>query len=401
MSPAVNKPARISRNRADEAEIRLASPYGEQALKALAARYGSPLLIIDGDVIRRQYRALAAALPGVDLHYALKPLPDSQVVKVLAGQGAWFDLATNGEVDLVRAAGIAPERCIHTHPIKRDVDIRWALDYGVTTFVVDNPGEVAKFTQHRDRARLLLRIAYRSSDAMVDLSRKFGCDPEAAVALAGTAARAGVAIVGLSFHVGSQVGSADAHVRAIEICRRLIAEAASCGLPPLSVLDIGGGFPIDYLQPAPTIDQFCAPIRAALATLPNGIRVICEPGRFICGPAGFCLTTVMGRSMRDGRWWYYLDDGMYGSFSGQLYDHSRYPVEPIAPHAGPKLPCVLAGPTCDSIDVIAEDIPMPELSAGDLLIGRQMGAYTSATATDFNFFPRARVLVVNVAPAGD
>jgi len=397
----VNKPARIIRNRAAGAEVRLAAPYTELALTALAARFGSPLLFIDCDVIRRQYRALAAALPGVDLHYALKPLPDVNVVKVLAGEGAWFDLATNGEVELVRAAGIAPGRCIHTHPIKRDADIRKALHYGVTTFVVDNPDEIAKFKPYRDRARLLLRVAHRSTDAQVDLSRKFGCDPEAAVALAGTAARAGVAVIGLSFHVGSQVGSADAHVRAIEICAGLIAEAAGSGLPPFSVLDIGGGFPIDYLQPAPAIDQFCRPIRAALARLPKAIRVIAEPGRFICGPAGFCLTTVMGRSMRDGRWWYYLDDGTYGSFSGQLYDHSRYPVEPVGPHAGPKLPCVLAGPTCDSIDVIAEDIPMPELVAGDLLMGRQMGAYTSATATDFNFFPRAHVLVVNVTPDGD
>jgi len=169
----------------------------------------------------------------------------------------------------------------------------------------------------------------------------------------------------------------------------------------MAVLDIGGGFPIDYLQPAPAIDDFCRPIRAALAELPKGIRVIAEPGRFICGPAGFCLTTVMGRAKREGCWWYYLDDGTYGSFSGQLYDHSRYPVEPVAPHAGPRMPCVLAGPTCDSIDVIAEDIPMPELTDGDLLLGHQMGAYTSATATDFNFFPRARLLTVNVTPDGD
>ncbi len=378
----------------------LAEPYTEAALTTLVARFGSPLLFIDCNVIRRQYRALAAALPGVDLHYALKPQPDATVVKVLAGEGAWFDLATNGEVDLVRAAGIAPERCIHTHPIKRDEDIRKALDYGVTTFVADNPDEIAKFTPYRDRVRLLLRMAYRSPDALVDLSRKFGCDPEGTIALAETAARAGVTVSGLSFHVGSQVGTADAHASAIEICARLIAEAAGHGLPPLEVLDIGGGFPIDYLQPAPVIDEFCRPIRAALAKLPKGIRVISEPGRYICGPAGFCLTTVMGRARRDGRWWYYLDDGIYGSFSGQLYDHSRYPVAPVAPHAGPLLPCVLTGPTCDSIDVIAEDIPMPELVAGDLLLGRQMGAYTNATATDFNFFPRARVLVVNVTPAG-
>ena len=401
MNQPLNKPARISSSRFPADALELVEPYGEAALTALARQFGSPLLVIDCNVIRRQYRALATALPGVDLHYALKPQPHAAVVKVLAGEGAWFDLATNGEVDLVDKAGIAPERCIHTHPIKRSQDIRKALNYGVTTFVVDNPDEIAKFRPFRNRVRLLLRLAYRSADAKVDLSRKFGCDPEAAIDLVRIATQAGVTVSGLTFHVGSQVGSADAHVRAIEICGRLIADAAALGLPPLEVLDIGGGFPIDYLQAAPAIAEFCRPIRAALAKLPQGIRVISEPGRFICGPAGFCLATVMGRAMRDGRWWYYLDDGIYGSFSGQLYDHSRYPVTPVAAHAGPHMPCVLAGPTCDSIDVIAEDVPMPELKAGDLLIGRQMGAYTNATATDFNFFPRARMLAVDVTPAGE
>jgi len=401
MTRNLNTPARIRKNREANVGVRLAEPYSVAALKSLVARFGSPLLFVDCNVIRRQYRALAAALPGVDLHYALKPQPDATVVRVLAAEGAWFDLATNGEVDLVRKAGIQPSRCIHTHPIKRDIDIRHALDYGVTTFVVDNPDELAKFRPYRDRARLLLRLSYRSADAMVDLSRKFGCDPEAAIALVEAAARAGIKVIGVSFHVGSQVASADAHVRATETSGRLMVEAAARGLPPLTILDIGGGFPIDYLQPALAIGEFCRPIRAALAKLPAGVRVISEPGRYICGPAGFCLTTVMGRARREGRWWYYLDDGTYGSFSGQLYDHSRYPVEPVAAHAGPRLPCVLAGPTCDSIDIIAEDIPMPELEAGDLLLGRQMGAYTSATATDFNFFPRAHLLTVNAEPAGN
>jgi ornithine decarboxylase len=392
----LSKPARINEGIAAALRLRLEEPYTRSALAALVAHFGSPLLCIDCNVIRRQYHALAAALPGVDLHYALKPQPDPTVVKVLADEGAWFDLATDGEVDVVRAVGIAPERCIHTHPIKRDQDIRKALDYGVTTFVADNPDEIAKFRPYRERARLLLRLAWRSPDAMVDLSRKFGCDPEAALDLIAVAARAKVQVIGLSFHVGSQVGSAEAHATAIEVCMRLFAEAARRGLPPLTLLDIGGGFPIDYLEPAPPVDEFCRPIRAMLDKLPGGIRVIAEPGRYICGPAGFCLATVMGRAERDGVWWYYLDDGIYGSFSGQLYDHSRYPVEPVMPHRGPRMPCVLAGPTCDSIDVIAEDIPMPLLAAGDLLLGRQMGAYTNATATDFNFFPRARLLVINV-----
>jgi ornithine decarboxylase len=379
--------------------VRLPYPYTAAGLQALTDRFGSPLLVIDCDIIRRQYHALAAALPGVDLHYALKPLPDATVVQVLAREGAWFDLATNGEVDLVRDAGIDAGRCIHTHPIKRDSDIRHALEFGITTFVIDNPDEIAKFEQYRERVRLLVRVAFRSPEAIVDLSRKFGCDADAALDLAGRAATAGIRVSGFSFHVGSQVARPDMYVQAIETCAGLIAESRRLGLGPIEVLDIGGGFPIDYLQPAPAISEFCAPIRRALAMLPAGLRTIAEPGRFICGPAGVGLTTVIGRAHRDDRWWYYLDDGLYGTFSGQLYDHSRFPVETVHPHDGPRLACVLAGPTCDSIDVVAEDLPMPELAVGALLVARQFGAYTIATATDFNFFPRARVVPVNVAPS--
>jgi ornithine decarboxylase len=376
-------------------------PHSAEALEALVARYGSPLFVIDCDAIRRQYHALAAALPGVDLHYALKPLPDTTVVQVLAREGSWFDLATNGEVDVVRKAGIPAARCIHTHPIKRDSDIRHALAYGVTTFVVDNPDEIAKFVIYREHARVLLRISFRNPEAIVDLSRKFGCDAGAALGLVEHAMKGGIPVAGLSFHVGSQVANAGKYVEAIETCGALIAEAARRGLPPLQVLDIGGGFPIGYLDPVAPIGEFCGPIREALARLPGGVRVIAEPGRFICGPAGVVLSTVMGRALREGRWWYYMDDGIYGAYSGQQYDKMRFPVEPVRGRERPRESCVISGPTCDSFDVIAEDLPMPRLEIGELLVGRQMGAYTSSTSTDFNLFPRARVIAVNVEPAAD
>jgi len=383
--------------RGKDADIRLAAPYDPAELEALLARFGSPLLVLDCDVIRRQYAALAAALPGVGLHYALKPLPDRHVIATLAALGSGFDLATTGEVELVREAGIDPARCIHTHPIKRDADIRAAVDFGVRSFVADNPDEIRKFLPYADQVELLIRVSFRSPAAVVDLSRKFGCDPEAAIGLIAQAREAGIRVVGLSFHVGSQSRTPDTKVRAVEACAAILRRAQAAGVPAPLVLDIGGGFPIDYQEPATPIEAFCEPIRRALASLPEGTRVIAEPGRFICGPAGTVLTTVMGRAWRDGRWWYYLDDGLYGSFSGQLYDHARYPLAPLRDRPGPRFHSVLAGPTCDSIDVVAEDLELPELEAGEVIVGRQMGAYTVASATDFNFFPRARCVPVNCA----
>jgi ornithine decarboxylase len=374
-----------------------AATLSESEIRDLAARFGSPLLVVDCEQVRRQYHALKAALPNVDLHYALKPLPHAAVVSCLREEGAFFDLATTGEVELVKAQGIAPERCIHTHPIKRDSDIRDALRFGVTTFVVDNPDEIRKFVRYRRRAELLIRVSFRSPSAVVDLSKKFGCEPNAVLGLIEMARRVDIRVRGLSFHVGSQATDPGKYVEAVRACTNLIAEALLAGLPSLDVLDIGGGFPVAYNEAVPAIDAFCAPIRDELSKLPSHVRVIAEPGRFISAPAAIAISTVMGKAKRDGRWWYYLDDGLYGSYSGQLFDHAKYPVEAL--REGEVFPSVLAGPTCDSIDVIDDNIQLPELEVGDLVVGRMMGAYTWASATDFNFFKRAKVVVINERPA--
>lgn len=371
-------------------------PFAPAEVERLASEFGSPLLVIDCERVRAQYRRLAAALPNVDLHYALKPLPVSAVVAALAELGSFFDLATSGEVDVVRNQNVAPERCIHTHPIKRESDIRDALDYGVTIFVADNPDEIRKFTKFRERASLLLRVAFRSPDALCDLSRKFGCDPEAVPALLKLARDLGVRVRGLSFHVGSQAADPAKHVEATRVCRDLLATSAAAGLGSFDTLDIGGGFPVAYAKSIMTIEDFCAPIRAQLETLPQGLRVIAEPGRYLAAPAAIGISTVMGRAHREGRWWYYLDDGLYGSYSGQLYDHVHYPVDSL--RGGKRRPSVLAGPTCDSIDVVNDHVDLPELRAGDLVVGHMMGAYTWASATDFNFFPKARLVAVNLTP---
>jgi ornithine decarboxylase len=363
-------------------------------LRALVAHHGSPLLLVDCEVVRRQYRALRRALPGVDLYYALKPLPHPAVVATLRDLGASFDVATTGEIRLVKSIGVAADRCIHTHPIKTDADIAAALRFGIRTFVVDNPDEIRKFRKHRRRARLLLRLSFRDPTAVVDLSRKFGCEPAAVPHLLELARELGVRVCGLSFHVGSQVGDPAKYVEAIGACRELIEHARQGGLGELEVVDIGGGFPIGYRREPVPIGEFCKPIRRALKQLPRDVRVIAEPGRFIAGPAGTAVASVVGRAQREGRWWYYLDDGVYGCFSGQLYDHATYPIE-VPGREGPGHPSVLAGPTCDSIDVVREDMPLPELQIGDLVVGRLMGAYTWATSSEFNFIPRAKVVALN------
>src|SRR3984893_17348015 len=231
-------------------------PFSREAIRHLVSRYGSPLFIVDAERVRRQYRRLAAALPGVDLHYALKPLPHASVINTLYAEGAGFDLATNGEVELVRRLKVPPERCIHTHPIKRDSDIRTALAYGVNRFVIDNPDELRKFVKYRNRCSLLIRISFSSPDARVDLSRKFGCEPNAAADLMKLAAELRIKIDGLSFHVGSQAAGPAMFVEAIARCGELMRLAVQGGHTP-SILDIGGGFAVGYVQMRMPIEGLC------------------------------------------------------------------------------------------------------------------------------------------------
>jgi len=376
----------------NQTELKLLAPqYGWQSL---VQRHGSPLLVLDCGILRRQYRTLSRALPGVDLYFAIKALPHDVVIATLHREGCNFDLATQGEIRLLEKHSIPPRKTIHTHPIKRDVDIRAALRYGCTTFVVDNETELRKFTRYRERVGLLLRLSFPNSDALINLSKKFGLPAREAQDFLNKAAEQGIHIKGLSFHAGSQCQTPDAHIRAVDECIELIRTGRKTRATPMRMLDIGGGFPTSYDGSAGlTIDEFCNPIRERLDQLPGNIQVIAEPGRFIAAPSMVCITSVIGMAKRGDRTWYYLDDGVYGSFSGQIFDHVHYPL--FALKDGPRKPCVLAGPTCDSIDVIAEDILMPELEPGDLIIAPMMGAYTSATATEFNSLPRTHIVAIN------
>ena len=362
-------------------------------LQELAHREGTPLLLVNCQVIEKQYKKLAKALPGTDFFYAIKTLPHQSVINTLYSCGCGFDIASNGEIAMVESCGVPAARCIHTHPIKRPSDIERSLDYGCTTFVVDNPWELEKFIKYRDRASILIRVGFRSPDAVVDLARKYGCQPEDVFMLLEKAAEAGISVKGLSFHVGSQAITPHAHVRAIEDSRDIIRESRRRGLFLLEILDIGGGFPAAYSDDVPEIEEFCAPLRDAISSLPGNTRVIAEPGRYIAAPAVTAISSVIGKAMRGDKMWYYLDDGVYGSYSGRIYDSATYPIEVLKKDGTPR-PSVLAGPTCDSIDVIAEDIMLPELEPGDLVIGHMMGAYTIATATDFNLFPRPKIVVM-------
>lgn len=368
-------------------------------LRDLADRHGTPLLVLERGALAERLRLFRACLPGVEPHYAIKACPHPEVVRTLYAAGANFDIATSGEITLARSCGIPPALVIHTHPIKRDVDIRAALRFGCTTFVVDNAQEIEKFSRYRERVGLLLRVRTENPHTRVDLSRKFGCPAEQVMDLVRYAAARGVHIKGLSFHIGSQTGDPTPHADAIRTLGRTLDACRGVTDARLTTLDIGGGFPVlEGAESADPLPAYCAPLREALGELPPRIKVIAEPGRTLVAPAMTSVNSVVGVALRNGQPWYYLDDGVYGAFSGKVFDHGHFllsPLEQAALGARPVHTSVVAGPTCDSIDVVNDRAELPELALGERLVTRNIGAYSWATATEFNSIPKPQVLVVD------
>jgi ornithine decarboxylase len=269
---------------------------------------------------------------------------------------------------------------------------------GIGTFVLDGEGELDKFAGLEDRVELLLRLRYRNPQALIDLSYKFGADPADAVDLLRAARRRGLRVAGLSFHPGSQLGAVQPLVEDIRSAAMLLECLADVD-EPLEVLDIGGGLPVPYDAAVPHLDGFAAAIAEEVGPLTRGgIRVISEPGRFVAAPAMLAVAAVVGVARRGGVPWYYLDDGLYGSFSNVLSDHVRPTLHAYRAVTGADerdaVPSVLAGPTCDSTDVITTAALLPPLEVGDLVVAPNMGAYTTVTACEFNGIPKAPVVVV-------
>ncbi|MBD3422757.1 MAG: type III PLP-dependent enzyme [Chitinivibrionales bacterium] len=366
-----------------------------QRSKKLALQWGTPVLLLSLRQLQRNYHQLAAALPGVGLYYALKANPAVELVRTLSAAGCCFDVSSNGEIDITRNCGIEPARCIHTHPVKTDASIRYALDYGIDTFVVDNIDEARKMIPYAKRASLLVRMSIQNPACVVNLSHKFGVAPAKTFALIEEITRCGLHIRGISFHIGSQSDNSLKMIEALEYCRDIYRMAALRNID-FDLLDIGGGFPITYLSTVQPIGQFCRPVNEYLERFFGMYRVIAEPGRYLCGPALTLATTVTGKSLRNGVWWYYLDEGIYGTFSGKIYDHVDYEMQ--HGRTGTKHLSTLAGPTCDSFDVIYENIELPLLEIGDILTFHNVGAYTSASASTFNGFEKARIVPVTRLP---
>ena len=353
----------------------------------------TPVVRIDTATVARRYVELAAALPGVELHYAVKANPAAPVLRTLNREGASWDVASAGEIDAVLAVGGDPDRMSFGNTVKRVADICYAHQLGVRRFSFDAAGELAKLVRFAPKATLMVRIATDGRGAGWALGGKFGCAEPVAADLLARAVAAGHP-VGVTFHVGSQQRDPMAWDEPLAATARLRA-GLHAGGTDLSVVNVGGGFPAAMLEPVPPIAQYGAAIRRALDEHLGADRppVIAEPGRFLVADAGVLETEVLLVAERGQARWVYLDAGLFTGLVETIGETIRYRVDVLRdgePLGGPDGEVVLAGPTCDSLDVLYAQhryrLPL-DLRPGDRMRWRSTGAYTAAYSTvGFNGF---------------
>jgi len=361
----------------------------------IASRFGTPTLVMSKSNLTRTYQSMKSGLPNVEIFYAAKANSDISILRTLFLEGASVDICSYRELQSALLAGFKPEQMIHTHPCKTNQNLVDCYNEGVRWFTVDCSGEIDKVARHTPDVNVILRLAASSSSSRINLSAKFGCDPDDAPALASEASRNGLNVRCLSFHVGSQCLNPE-DFRAMLTKARKAWDACVTAGAPLEILDIGGGFPAPYRTSVMPLSDYCRNLATALdATFGDlSIRIISEPGRGLCAEAVSLVTRVVGKSFRNGLPWYIIDDGVYGSFSGKLFDHADFALVAEAADLRPRSACVVAGPTCDSHDVVSTDQELPELEVGEILLVPTMGAYTSASASGFNGLDIARIIEI-------
>lgn len=365
----------------------------KKTISSLAKKHGTPLFLISESMLIEQVKKFQTLLPSVKPFYAVKANAHPFVLKIFAEYGIGFDVASMQEMKAVLDLGVKPDRIIFANTVKRPEALQFAAQHDVRLMTFDSEYELNKIARHAPGAHVLIRIKVPNVGSLVELSLKFGAEPADAIPLLIKAFQMKLKPVGVSFHVGSQSTNEENYLASLEMASMIFNEAKLKQLP-LEILDIGGGFPVRYFdQDKDSFAPMSIQIKKELKRLfgPD-VQVIAEPGRAFVGPACYLVMQVVGKSIRGNKHWYYLDDGVYGSLSGIIFDHAKYQYHTF--RKGVKQITTLAGPTCDSLDIISVSEDMPELEIGDLIYCENIGAYSWATATNFNGIPPAEVVLI-------
>ena len=359
--------------------------------QAARQAYTRPFVILDTTIVREKARRFRAAMPRVRPHYAIKANPDPRVIQALLQEGVGCEIASSAELDLLVGLGVRAAEVFYSNPMKSRQAIAHASAKGVEWFVVDSVDELRRIHEVKSDAKLYLRINTPNIGSDWPLCGKFGAGAAETREIVATAAKLGADLAGVTFHVGSQCRNPANWRVAIEKARSLFDAMSKAGLKP-RLLDIGGGFPVRHVKPIPSIEVIGEVVNEALDAFPEEVEVVAEPGRYLASDAGYFVCRVVGTTTRGGKRWMHWDAGLFGGVietTGGL----KYRIR--TDRTGPDVPWHVAGPTCDSVDVVLRDEPMPaDLQEGDFIYLRNAGAYTNAYASEFNGFPLPEVRVL-------
>ena len=358
--------------------------------QAARQKYTRPFLILDTAIVRGKIRRFRAAMPRVRPHYAVKANPDRRVLKVLVQEGAGFEIASTAELDLLLGLGVPAAEVFFSNPMKSRDSIAYAAGKGVEWYVVDSVDELRRVHAIKPDAKQYLRIATPNIGSDWPLSGKFGAGASDAREIVATAAKLGVDLAGVTFHVGSQCRNPENWRVALEKARALFDVMIKAGLKP-RLLNIGGGYPVRHVRPIPSIEVIGAVVNEGLKAFPEDVQVIAEPGRYLVSDAGYFVCRVIGTATRGGKRWMHWDAGLFGGVI-ESSEGLRYRIR--TDRSGPDVAWTVGGPTCDSVDIVMKDEPLPsDLQEGDFIYIRNAGAYTTAYASQFNGFPLPEVRV--------
>lgn len=353
--------------------------------------YDGPVLAVSEQRLRSNARSFIAAMPRVRPHFAVKANPDPEILRIFKEEGCCFEIASSAELQSMVDLDVNLETVFYSNPIKSPASIRQAAASGIQWFVVDTPEEVVKIAAIKPDAKLYLRSEVSNEGSVWPLAGKFGASSSGIIATIEAAKNTGMQITGVTFHVGSQCANINNWIEGIRSAKNIFAQLEANGWTP-ELLNLGGGYPIQFTGIEPTIAEIGVAINKELEAIPNTIQIMAEPGRFLVGSAGCLVTQVVGLATRDEKRWLYLDTGTYGGLMELAEDFSS---NIVSQRGGETCLWTMAGPTCDSIDVFGEYSLPSSMEVEDLLFITNLGAYCTTCACDFNGFPIPNMVLVD------
>lgn len=355
----------------------------------------APKLMMDLGKVEEKYKSLQGALPGFNIYYAVKCNPEEPILRRLKSCGSNFEVASLGELKRLTKIGVKAGDVLYTNPVKPVEHIRKAYKAGIGALAFDSPEELSKIAQNAPGSKVFLRLSVSNYGSLINLASKFGADKDHAVSMMTLAEDLGLVPYGIAFHVGSQSENMQLWDQAFDDTIETLEALKKHGII-LKTLNIGGGFPIKYIENVPSISSISRIIKRKIDKLPYDMELLCEPGRFLVGEAGILEANVIGRTTRKNKPWLFIDVGRFQFFNEMFEsDDLKYPVSAnkgMQEITGPKYSYTLTGPSCDSYDTLMHEVSLPtDLKVGDKIYIGSAGAYTHVYGAPFNDFPVPKI----------